>query len=150
MKYIMKALYLITEWQSPEERGKATILINSICQGPFIISLVVLEEVSSILLPITRMFLTSGIDIIEAMGHVDHFLDLMCKMQSSEKFHKLFECASLLANSLDVTLVKPRTAERSIYRLAAGGAGVSVEDYFRINVYFPTLDNILSDIELRL
>jgi len=73
----MKALYLITEWQSPEARGKATILINSICQGPFIISLVIMEEVSSILLPITRMLQTSVIDIIQAMRHVDHLLDLM-------------------------------------------------------------------------
>jgi len=33
--------------------------------------------------------------------------------------------------------------------LVAGGEGVSVEEYFRFNVYFPILDNILSDIELR-
>jgi len=37
---------------------------------------------------------------------------------------------------------------RSVYRTAAGGAEISVEDYFRINVYYPTLDNIVSDVEL--
>jgi len=38
---------------------------------------------------------------------------------------------------------------RSVYRTAAGGAEISVEDYFRISVYYPTLDNIVSDVELR-
>jgi hypothetical protein len=64
MKYVMKALYLITEWQSPEARSKATTLNNSICQSSVIVSLVILEEVSSIMLPITRMLQTSSIDIV--------------------------------------------------------------------------------------
>ena len=38
---------------------------------------------------------------------------------------------------------------RSVYRTAAGGAEISVEDYFRISVYYRTLDNIVSDVELR-
>jgi len=38
---------------------------------------------------------------------------------------------------------------RSIYRAAACGADVSVEDYYRINVYYPTIDNIVKDVELR-
>ena len=38
---------------------------------------------------------------------------------------------------------------RSVYRAAAGGADVSVEDYYRITVYYPTIDNIMKDVELR-
>jgi len=38
---------------------------------------------------------------------------------------------------------------RSVYRTAAGGAEISVEDYFSISVYYPILDNIVSDVELR-
>ena len=40
---------------------------------------------------------------------------------------------------------------RSVHRAAAGGAAadVSVEDYYRITVYYPTIDNIMKDVELR-
>ena len=38
---------------------------------------------------------------------------------------------------------------RPVYRTAAGGAEIYVKDYFRISVYYPTLDNIVSDVELR-
>ena len=61
-------------------------------------------------------------------------------MRCAEKFKELFAEASLVANMLDVELTKPRLASRSIYRAAAGGTDQSVEDYFRINVFYPAID----------
>jgi len=83
------------------------------------------------------------------MTNVDNLLESLRGMRSPEKFHNVFECALLVAELLNITLVKPRTAMRSVYRTAAGGAETSVEDYFRINVYYPTLHNIVIDVELR-
>jgi len=149
LKYVMQALHVMMEWQSPETRKKAASLINSISQSSFIVSLVVLEELCSVLLPTTRMLQTSGLDVVGAMISIDNVLESLRDMRSAEKFHKLFECISVVAELLQVTLIKLRTAMRSIYRAAAGGADVSVEDYYRINVYYPTIDNIVTDVELR-
>ena len=55
LKYVMQALHVMMEWQSPETRKKEASLINSISQSSFIVSLVVLEELCSVLLPTTRM-----------------------------------------------------------------------------------------------
>jgi len=145
----MQALHVMTEWQSPETRKKAASLINSISQSSFIVSLVVLEELCSVLLPTARMLQTSGIDVVEAMNSIDNVLESLRDIRSAEKFHKLFECISVVAELLEVTLIKPRTAMRSVHRAAAGGADVSVEDYYSITVYYPTIDNIMKDVELR-
>jgi len=83
------------------------------------------------------------------MNSIDNVLESLCDMRSAEKFHKLFECISVIAELLEVTLIKPRTAMHSVYRAAAGGADVSVEDYYRITVYYPTIHNIMKDVELR-
>jgi len=56
---------------------------------------------------------------------------------------------SVVAELLEVTLIKLRTAMRSVHRAAAGGADVSVEEYYRITVYYPTIDNIMKDVDLR-
>ena len=95
------------------------------------------------------MLQTSGLDVVEVMNSTDNVPESLRDMRSAEKFHKLFECISVVAQLLEVTLIKPRTAMRSIYRAAACGADVSVEDYYRINVYYPTIDNIVKDVELR-
>ena len=87
----------MTEWQSPETRKKAASLINSISQSSFIVSLVVLEELCSVLLPTTRMLQTSGIDIVEAMNSIDNVLESLRDMRTADKFHKLFECMSVVA-----------------------------------------------------
>ena len=87
--------------------------------------------------------------------HIDslHIMESLRGMRSPEIFHKLFECISTVAK-LDVTLVKRRTAVRSAYvyraAAAAGGTDISVEDYFRINVYYQTLDNNVRDIERKI
>ena len=84
------------------------------------------------------------------MNSIDNVLESLRDMRTADKFHKLFECMSVVAELLEVTLIKPRTAMRSVYRAAAaGGADVSVEDYYRITVYYPTIDNIMKDVELR-
>ena len=82
-------------------------------------------------------------DRLMAMNSIDNVLESLCDMRSVEKFHKLFECISVIAELLEVALIKRRTAMRSVYRAAAGGADVSVEDYYRITVYYPTIDNIM-------
>jgi len=74
LKYVMQALRVMTEWQSPKTRTKAASLINVISQSSFIVSLVVLEELCSVLLPTTRMLQTSGIDVVEAMNSIDKVL----------------------------------------------------------------------------
>jgi len=63
--------------------------MNSISQSSFVVSLVILEEVSSVLLPTTRLLQTSSLDVVEAMTNVDNLLESLHAMRSPEKFHNM-------------------------------------------------------------
>lgn len=78
---------------------------------------------------------------------IDDLLFQLRKLRSDSTFHKIFHTAQVLAQSLDVELSRPRPQGRSVYRTAAGDG--DVEEYYRLNVFFPTIDAVLSDIELR-
>ena len=55
-----------------------------------------------------------------------------------------------LVRLVGITLAKPRLPSRSVYRAAvSAGSNDSVEDYYRINVFFPALDEILQDVHMR-
>ena len=54
LKYVMAALQRMSDWQSPDARKTAILLMNSTAQPNFVVSLVVLEVLSGLLLPTTR------------------------------------------------------------------------------------------------
>ena len=150
LRFVDEALTVIkTTWQSADARKSATVLQNSICQSDFVISIVILEEVCALMLPLTRVLQTAGLDLVQAMSGVDDLLASLQKLRSNEVFTKLFTDSTNLAELLGVQITKPRTASRSVYRPAAGDNSDNVEAYYRINFFFPTIDNVVSDIQLR-
>ena len=68
--------------QSTEVRKKVNILINSISQSATIVGLVILENTSSIMLPITRSLQTPDLDLVEVMSGID---DMLVSLDSSER-----------------------------------------------------------------
>ena len=77
---------------------------------------------------------------------------LTCRSRSDPGRNALLKAAadSRQRDCCRTTTVKPQTAGRSVYRTAASrGPDDSIEDYYRINVYFPALDAVLQDVELR-
>jgi len=139
-----------TQQWSSDARKTAFQLKNSICNSDFIVSLVILENVSGLMLPASRLLQTLGLDLVRAMGSVCDLLSSLRSMRTVGVVSKLFEESTAVAKILGVILVKPRSASRSVYRpTAASTAQDSVEDYYKINVFFSTLDSIICDNERR-
>lgn len=97
-----------------------------------------------------------GIDLVEAMQYVDEVIKELESQRSEKGFESLLKDAKKLATSLDIQLVKPRIPKRSVYRQSSGEditnssvSEQSVEAYFRINVFYPTLDSIIIDLKHR-
>ncbi len=152
LRFIDEALTILrTTWQSTDARKSATTLQNSICQSDFIVSIVILEEVCALMLPLTRVLQTVGLDLVQAMSGVGDLITSLQRLRSHEVFAKLFSDSTNLAELLGIQMTKPRTASRSVYRpnAAAGDTADDVEAYYRINFFFPTIDNVISDIQLR-
>jgi len=149
LRFLDEALTIVkTTWQSNDAQKSANILHNSICQSDFIVSIVILEEVCALMLPLTRLLQTPGIDLVQAMSGVSGLVASLQNLRSNEVFTKVFADSSNLAQFLGISITKPRTASRSVYRPTAGDNSDCTETYYRINFFLPTLDNIMTDIQL--
>ena len=151
LRFVVEALKIMKTWRTEDARKTANNLENAICTSDFVVSLLVLEKVSGLMLPITRMLQAVQLDMVQAMALVCDLLDALKDIRMEAAFSRLFTEATLLADLLGIVLAKPRMASRSIYRAAAGvdGAGCTTEEYYRVNYYFATLYAVITDIELR-
>ena len=105
--YIVDTLQQMTEWHSYESRNTAQGLLNAISQPSFIISMAILEKLSSIMLPPTRNLQTVGIDFGTAMQSIDDLVIALEAMRCEEVFSKMFTCAHTIEQSLNIEVVKP-------------------------------------------
>ena len=84
---------------------------------------------ASLMLSTTRLLQTAGLDLVEAMASIDDLLGSLNALGTSKEFVEILDNATAAAQLLGVTLVKPRTAGRSVYRAAAShGSHDSIED----------------------
>jgi len=67
----------------------------------------------------------------------------------SECFIALFQSAARTAQLLEITVKKSRRVGRSVYRDNSGGNGQSVEEYYRLNLFLPLIDNVCSHLQDR-
>ena len=110
--YIVDAIQQMTQWHSYESRNTAQDLLNAISQPSFIISMVILEKLSSIMLPPTCNLQTVGIDVGTTMQSIDDLVIALEAMHCEEVFSKIFTCAQTIAQSLNIEIVKPRIPQR--------------------------------------
>ena len=93
--------------------------------------MVILEELSSIMLPPTLNLQTVEIDVGTTMQSIDDLVIALEAMRCEEVFSKMFTCAKTIARLLNIEIVKPRIPQRSQYRASSGNVDVSVEGYYR-------------------
>lgn len=64
-----------------------------------------------------------------------------------EEFKSLFRDARIQMTELDIELKKPRIASRQIFR--SNHQTTSIENYYKVSIYIPLLDNIITDLKSR-
>ena len=90
-------------------------------------------------------------DLVEAFGMIKDTMKVVENFRNEEKF-LYFEEAKKLADSLDVFWKQPLIPGCAVHH---GVVGVdssntnAVESYYRINFYYPALDAIIQDMNLR-
>ncbi|XP_069700787.1 52 kDa repressor of the inhibitor of the protein kinase-like [Periplaneta americana] len=110
---------------------KAHLMLNSILKFEFIISLHILAEIFGITLCVSRKLQSPNLELSQCYHMVE------CVMNK----------AVTLAQSVDVEVNVPRVASRQIHRNNV--ASKSPKDYYRLNVFLPFLDHLLSDLSVR-
>lgn len=149
LKTIIECLSLISEWHDSESSSKAACLKNSLLTLSFLVSLYCLSEVLSTTVNLSKVLQTKAISRQYASTLVQNVITTLKQMRESaeESFENLFTDVENIATELEVPVVMPRISK--FQRNRPNPDVNTCEDYFRITVYIPLLDNIIDDLENR-
>ncbi|XP_050517882.1 52 kDa repressor of the inhibitor of the protein kinase-like [Diabrotica virgifera virgifera] len=127
--------------------NNAFSLLHSILSSEFIVSLVVLENVMTLTLPLARKLQAEYMDVLNAMTLIDATLKSMQEQRANneECFKRLFEKAQNLASKMETELKKPRLV--GLQRNRPNVQTDTVEDYFRLSIYLPFLDFLVCEMK---
>lgn len=147
---ILQALNLISEWNERESSSKARthiLAISSNCS--FIITLFCLNEVLAITLPLSKLLQTKNLAISSTQNAVlNTLLVLKDKRNNAEtNFNALLKEIMPCLENLNIDLCIPRV--NKFMKNRPNPDIHSSTEYFRITIYIPLLESIISDIECR-
>ncbi|XP_063623118.1 52 kDa repressor of the inhibitor of the protein kinase-like [Cydia splendana] len=124
-------------------------LLQSIMSSEFLISLVILSDILGITLPLSRSLQATEIDIISAVQLITTTTGSLQRQRdtSTTSFNKLFNQAEAIANEIGAEITVRRITGRQTNR--PNIQTQSVEEYYRLSVYIPFLDYLLSEMSSR-
>jgi len=150
LPHVVRSLETMLQWSQKDTRIAARSLLASVKDFDFIIALHALAKVAGCLRQLSIAIQQVGLDVLKAVSDVLDVIGLLQKYRNdSECFIALFQSAVETAKLLEITVKKPRTVKRSVYRDNSGGNDQSVEEYYRLNLFFPLIDSICSHLQDR-
>lgn len=146
---ILSCLQKISNWKDRKTAGKASLLITALCESQLIIGLFCLSDVLSLTLPLSRILQKETIDLARSAELIHNLLELLEKRREENKqyFNVVYIQAESMAKNMDIEIKVPRICSRQTKR--ANYPVTSDEDYYRVSVYIPMLDNIIQDLRSR-
>lgn len=132
-----------------ETRSKASSLHTLITSFKFIATLVIVRNILSMTLPVTKLLQAESNDIVKGLHLVSSLRDLIaCIREDIDSYHaKWYEEALKLANEVQVYEVKPRTCLKQKHR--SNVPAETASDYFKRKVSIPVLDHLVTEFNAR-
>lgn len=146
---IVETLEKIALWRDPSTAGKATSLIRTICNPQFIISVLSLSDILSLTQSLSKLLQTPALDLNCSSLQVSGTISIIASRRENVDvtFNKVWQRAEDIANELGVELTIPRRPGRATYRENYNTN--SAEEYYRLSIYVPMIDYVLSDLRER-
>ena len=114
-------------WDSYETRKSAHSLLCSIQKPAFLIGLIMLENISGMIRPVSVTLQAIGKDLVHALAEIKDMLKLLEELRNYDalKFdEKILQETRKIASKINVDTemleIKQRTANLSVYRANAG------------------------------
>ena len=157
-------IYCLTDMQNEGNAATskaAASLLHGLASSATLVGLTVAEHVSMLLLPLTSSLQAISIDLVACCTEVDSLVAVLRRYRESNcKFAEIFSKTERLAKMLDLELKVPRTTSRQLNRcnVVAPAAtettlpstpSAEAENYFRIAVFNPFIDFMLSELNDR-
>ena len=147
--HVIATLDLIQQVRDPKARSTAASLTKSLDSFGFLITAVVCQKLLQFLTPLSNALQAPALDLVVASHHAAELKGvLQTKRATDEHFNSLWASGLATTNSNGITLSVPRTVQCQQHR--SNTPATSPPDYWRLNVYIPFIDHIISELDDRL
>jgi len=146
---IVKQLEFLENSGNTKTRQLAHQLLSASRTSSFVVCLIIIQKYSAKLESVTQKLQTVQLDLLEARKNIQDLLKVFAgeRNNCAQIYHDIFISSETLADQIGVTLQPPRQAGRQMNR---ANPQVEVpEDYFRITIFIPYLDSLISSLETR-
>lgn len=101
----------------------------------------------SFMQPLTKQLQATNLDIVSTYQEARNVRDVIAQQRCEQAFSLCFQKATALAKSVDVVPIKRRISVKQNFR--ANIPSESVEDHYRVNLFYPFVEHIISELESR-
>lgn len=148
-KLIIATLEEITNWRDITSSSKANMLLKSLLSIDFVISLNSMVHFFSLSLPLSKLLQKETMDLHTASDMIQSMLSALKsqRLGATMEFQRIWQNSCEIANELDIPIGIPRLAKKQTLRNNYPTS--SPEEYFRLSVFIPYIDTLITDIEAR-
>ena len=115
----------------------------------FVVALVVTQAILGFLNSATLAIQAKTCDLAETYKDITAAKKCIQDKRTDDSWEKVWSRIEVLASSIDLTIVKPRTATIQMHRTNAGRVNQTTSDYYRMNLYYPFIDHVMEQLEPR-
>lgn len=146
---IVSFLEYMIESSDGQVLTKVNGLYNSILRFDFVLTLQIIINTMNITLPLSRKLQTPTFDISEAQTLIQSALTVLTNQRNENEFKDIFKKSEDLANKFNIEVKISRIANKQRNRLNISSESNTPENYYRVSVYYPYLDALLTEIKYR-
>ena len=145
---ILVALSQLSNDYDQKTSSSAFSFLKTISSFDFIITICACQNILPHLTPLSDHLQDPHCDLVIASSRAQTLCNLMEKKRKDTTWSTIWQSAIHLAGEHDILVCKPRTAGRQIHR--SNTPSQSVEDYWRLNLFYPFIDQLITELQDRL
>ena len=146
---VLETMTLIRDRSTKQARSDASSYVRLLEDSQFVVALVITQAVLGFLSSVTLALQAKHCDLAEAYRDATAAKKCIKDARNDDCWEKVWGRIVTLANSINITVQKPRTASIQQHRANAGEVSQTPSDYYRINVYYPFIDHVVEQLETR-
>lgn len=146
---VIASLEEIESLPSSDSSKKAHILLQSVCQFQFLISLCIISKLLSYTYNLSEYLQSSSIDLANAVNKVADIIAVLQGMRENNEviFTSIYNDAKSLAESENIDVTKPRVCK--IQKNRANTPHKTTEEYYRLTLFLPYVDDLICSLKER-
>lgn len=131
-----------------ESSSKSASLIASVLRFDFLIAVHIISSILSLTISLSRNLQSPSLDLKQCYDMVKHVVDTLNDYRnSSSSYSKIYDEASKVATKHSIEITMPRIVKTQHHR--SNTAASSPEEYYKLNLFLPFIDFIISELVTR-